>query len=205
MDSEHEARPDPRELVHQHDEPGHHHGHGGTGKYWVVFLALCVLTGFSFMTYFPFWHNTIPEPVSRAFMMAVSCTKALLVMSFFMHLLWEANWKYVLTIPAGMMSIFLMLMLVPDVGCRYPSYSKDRLIHAADPRTGGHGHGDEHSNHGGAHPDPLDRGRTDRGRADDHPEDEASHGHAPATNHGDSPEGESENESQEGEQPGAGD
>ena len=32
--------------------------------------------------------------------------------------MWEANWKYVLTIPASMMSIFLVLMLVPDIGRR---------------------------------------------------------------------------------------
>ena len=32
----------------------------------------------------------------------------MLVIMFFMHLMWEANWKYVLTIPASMMSIFLL-------------------------------------------------------------------------------------------------
>ena len=44
-------------------------------------------------------------------MMAVSCTKAMLVILFFMHVKYEANWKYVLTIPAAFMAIFLMLML----------------------------------------------------------------------------------------------
>ena len=39
--------------------------------------------------------------VGWAFMMAVSCTKAMLVILFFMHVKYEANWKYVLTIPAG--------------------------------------------------------------------------------------------------------
>ena len=52
--------------------------------------------------------------VGRAFMMAVSCTKAMLVILFFMHVKYEANWKYVLTIPAAIMSIFLML----DAGAR---------------------------------------------------------------------------------------
>jgi cytochrome c oxidase subunit 4 len=54
-----------------------------------------------------------------------------------MHLLWEANWKWVLTIPASFMSIFLMLMLVPDIGWRqnngYARYSTERLLYAADP------------------------------------------------------------------------
>ena len=48
--------------------------------------------------------------------MAVSCTKAMLVILFFMHLKWEANWKWVLTVPASLMSMLLVLALVPDVG-----------------------------------------------------------------------------------------
>jgi cytochrome c oxidase subunit IV len=98
-----------------------HEHHTGIAKYIYVFLALCVLTLMSFWT-----ANRLPiscpfhnDPaVSRAFMMAVSCTKAMLVILFFMHVKYEANWKYVLTIPAGMMSIFLGLMLIPDVGMR---------------------------------------------------------------------------------------
>jgi cytochrome c oxidase subunit 4 len=70
-------------------------------------------------------------------MMAVSCTKAMLVIMFFMHLLWEANWKWVLTIPATFMSIFLMLMLVPDIAWRqnngYAHYSEERYLWAPDP------------------------------------------------------------------------
>ena len=40
-------------------------------------------------------------------------------MLFFMHLKYEANWKYVLTIPASIMAIFLILALVPDVKWRF--------------------------------------------------------------------------------------
>ena len=67
-------------------------------------------------------------------MMAVSCTKALLVVLFFMHVKYEANWKYVLTIPASLMAVFLVLALVPDVGARVNGmfgvggkYSEERL------------------------------------------------------------------------------
>jgi cytochrome c oxidase subunit 4 len=118
-----------------HDEISH----GGIGKYLVVFVALCALTMCSFLTYFDFWREHVSTHASRALMMAVSCTKAMLVIMFFMHLLWEANWKWVLTIPATFMSIFLMLMLVPDVGWRqnngYAHYSEERLLYAADPPT----------------------------------------------------------------------
>ena len=47
-------------------------------------------------------------------------------MLFFMHLIWEANWKYVLTFPAALMCVFLVLMLVPDVGL---------IFHATQPHV----------------------------------------------------------------------
>ncbi|MFM8703373.1 MAG: cytochrome C oxidase subunit IV family protein, partial [Planctomycetia bacterium] len=95
---------------HSHDDhghaghdAGHDAGHGGIGKYLLVFLALCGLTTMSFLTYSSFWPWRDEPHVGWAFMMAVSCTKAMLVVLFFMHVFWEANWKYVLTIPAAMM------------------------------------------------------------------------------------------------------
>jgi cytochrome c oxidase subunit 4 len=113
--------------------------HGGIGKYLLVFVALCVLTTCSFLTYFDFWREHVSSHASRAMMMAVSCTKAMLVIMFFMHLLWEANWKWVLTIPATFMSIFLTLMLVPDIGMRqnngFAHYSEERLLYAPDPQS----------------------------------------------------------------------
>ncbi|REJ68585.1 MAG: hypothetical protein DWQ31_07435 [Planctomycetota bacterium] len=112
-----------------HGEHEHAH-HGSIGPYIAVFVALCVLTAISFLTNMEFWQKQVPESVSRTIMMAVSCAKALLVIMFFMHLKYEANWKYVLTIPAGLMSIFLVLMLVPDIGLRTDNglygYSKER-------------------------------------------------------------------------------
>ena len=119
-------------------DAAHHDDHGGFGKYYAVFAALCVLTSASFMTYFPFWETMFSQKVGWAFMMAVSCTKASLVILFFMHLKYEANWKYVLTIPAGMMSIFLMLMLIPDVGMRMNHYTEQRKARAAVEQTDDH-------------------------------------------------------------------
>lgn len=114
---------DPDLLAH-----GAHAEHGGVGKYLAVFSALCVLTAMSFFTYSSYW--PFGKHVAWVFMIAISCTKAMLVIMFFMHLLWEANWKWVLTIPASFMSIFLMLMLIPDIGMRqnngYAFYSFDR-------------------------------------------------------------------------------
>jgi len=109
------------------------HGHGGIGKYLAVFVALCVLTGISvFVGSNHYLRDTAPQAM-WAMMMAVSCAKASLVILFFMHILWEANWKYVLTVPASMMSLFLVLMLVPDIGRRTLNYSSERWYHAPEP------------------------------------------------------------------------
>jgi cytochrome c oxidase subunit 4 len=125
----------PAHDAHGHDHghgPEHEHeGHGGIGKYLLVFLALCALTTMSFLTYSPLWPWRSEPHVGWAFMMAVSCTKAMLVVLFFMHVFWEANWKYVLTIPAAMMAIFLAIMLVPDIGMRNRMVSQERALHMA--------------------------------------------------------------------------
>jgi cytochrome c oxidase subunit 4 len=118
-----------------HGSAGHAvaHAEHGVGKYLLVFVALCVLTGCSFMTYFEFWRTHLNPAVGWAFMMAVSCTKAGLVITFFMHLKYEADWKYVLTIPATIMSVFLTLALIPDIGMRVRRYSEERREFAATP------------------------------------------------------------------------
>jgi cytochrome c oxidase subunit 4 len=126
-----------------HDHAGHPddaHGDHGVAKYLYVFAALCVLTGASFFTYSRFWPFHETPQVGWAFMSAVSCTKAMLVILFFMHVKYEANWKYVLTIPASMMSIFLVLALVPDIGARVNGmfgyggrYSSERMQHVGKP------------------------------------------------------------------------
>ena len=128
---------------HSHGGEGHDtdgdHGHGGLGKYLAVFGALCFLTAISFATaHFmmgPDAHGAT-QLVGRLVMIAVSCCKALLVMLFFMHLIWESNWKYVLTIPASIMSIFLLLMLFPDILARTRHYAEERWLYAATPSRG---------------------------------------------------------------------
>jgi cytochrome c oxidase subunit 4 len=123
-------------TTHVHDVESEH-GHGGIGKYVAVFVALLVLTAMSFAA------GSSPRIMSTpavgwTIMLAISCCKALLVMLFFMHLIWEANWKYVLTIPASIMSVFLLLMLIPDVMSRTRHYSEERWLRAAVPRAAGH-------------------------------------------------------------------
>jgi cytochrome c oxidase subunit 4 len=112
----------------------HDHAHGGVGKYIMVFFALCGLTAVSFLVGSNEYLRHNAPGTMWAAMMAVSCCKAMLVILFFMHILWEANWKYVLTVPASLMSIFLMLMLVPDIGRRTVKYAEERWLYAAEPQ-----------------------------------------------------------------------
>ncbi|HEX3725502.1 MAG TPA: cytochrome C oxidase subunit IV family protein [Pirellulales bacterium] len=121
-------------AAHAHSAPHGHEDHGGLAKYVYVFLALCVLTGASFFTYSSYWPFHDEPKVGWTFMMAVSCTKAMLVILFFMHVKYEANWKYVLTIPAAFMSLFLILALVPDIGLRSHWLSEERQQYMAEPR-----------------------------------------------------------------------
>ena len=130
----------PTHADHSHADHGHdEHGHGGLMKYIYVFIALCLLTTMSFLTYTEYWRNHFDVRAGWFLMMAVSCSKAMLVILFFMHVKYEANWKYVLTIPASIMSVFLVLALVPDVGLRnYEALggrrpSAERLKHMAEP------------------------------------------------------------------------
>lgn len=96
-----------------------------------VFLMLCVLTALSFWVANSYLMEN--KVVGWAAMMMVSVAKAMLVILFFMHLWWERAWKYILTIPALFMGLLLVLLLVPDVGYRYLTYSKDRRENAPEP------------------------------------------------------------------------
>lgn len=130
---------------------GHHDDHGGVGIYVAVAIALVFLTACSYWTYTPFWPFGENIAIKRIWMMAVSCTKAMLVILFFMHLKWEANWKWVLTVPASLMSAFLVLALVPDVGMRMRHASYERLKYTAEQPAVEPSHDDQENSSEGAH------------------------------------------------------
>lgn len=91
----------------------------------IVFAMLCGLTGLSYWIANS-WLRENAFYGSLA-MIGVSAAKALLVISFFMHLWWEKRWKYVLTIPAILIGVLLVVLLIPDVLDRVGTYSKTRL------------------------------------------------------------------------------
>lgn len=116
--------------THEHTHEEHQHS---LLPYVFVFLALCVLTAASFATTTMWWKENVPPLSGWIFMLAVSVCKAVLVAMFFMHLLWEKSWKWILTVPTICMALFLSVALIPDIGLRRWYYSEERAQHVAEP------------------------------------------------------------------------
>jgi cytochrome c oxidase subunit 4 len=126
--SDHEQQPE------NHDDHDHDHEHDHGRIYIQVFIGLLICTGISAGIGWMISEGMFEgkELLGWGIMLSVSSVKALLVISFFMHLKWEKGmWKWVLTIPASIMSLFLMVMLVPDIGRRTHYYTDERLDRAA--------------------------------------------------------------------------
>ena len=117
----------------EHNSENHDdHDHGRT--YIQVFIGLLICTGISAGIGWMISKEMFAgkELLGWGIMLSVSCVKAFLVITFFMHLKWEKGmWKWMLTIPASIMSLFLMVMLVPDIGRRTHYYTDERLDRAA--------------------------------------------------------------------------
>ena len=111
----------------EHDE----HPHVGKRVFITVFFVLTLLTAASFVVGNYGLSLGFSKQLTWVVMMAISCAKAGLVVCCFMHLWWEASWKWVLTVPSSLMAIFLVIMLIPDIGCRKNKYSSERWNNAA--------------------------------------------------------------------------
>lgn len=109
------------------DDP---HEQSHTKLFVGVFFVLGLLTALSFGVA----NSSIMDhpPTGWTVMMLISVAKASLVILFFMHLRWETNWKYLLTFPAAVMSLVLVLMLVPDIADRVRKYSDARSQRAPE-------------------------------------------------------------------------
>lgn len=125
---------EPSNVAAETGTPVAHEQHGSIAAMALkVFVALCLLTCASLLTYTTYWQEHVPMQVGRAVMLMVSLTKAFLVVAFFMHLWWESKWKYVVTFPAMIGSTLLCIALVPDIGLRTQQYDAARLVHAPEP------------------------------------------------------------------------
>ena len=154
-----------------HDAHGEAH-HVNYKKIYLTLLGLLVISVVG-----PFF-GIVWVTLITAFGIAI--VKANLVIQNFMHLKWEANWKYVLTVPASIMSIFLLLMLIPDIGLRTRNYADDRWLYAAEPEMPHVEERHEGALHDAAHPRAEEGGE---GRSSDK-EGSKKHATEGASKHG---------------------
>jgi len=114
------------------DHAGHHHV-----NYVIIFGILCFCTGMSVLFDIIHIDNKI---VLVILVMGVAVAKAMFVMTYFMHLKFEGNWKFVLLGPTVALAMGLPLALLPDIGVHY--YATDPQVHEThmphDNATGDH-------------------------------------------------------------------
>jgi len=85
-------------------------------NYFAIFCALCGLTAASVVADVFQFNSKIALIV---IVLSIATAKALFVMSYFMHLKFERNWKYLLLAPTAILAMGLPLALMPDVGVHY--------------------------------------------------------------------------------------
>src|SRR5215217_6502820 len=93
----------------------HAHGPATTRPFMVVFAALCVFTAVSFIVNYFVRGGYVSVGTGFVLILGVATIKALLVVTYFMHLKWDWNRLYFLIIPALILAPMLVLALLPDV------------------------------------------------------------------------------------------
>ncbi len=94
------------------DHSEHSHPHV---NYFSIFIILCVCTAISVV--FDLVH--LPKSFLVFAVLAVAVAKASFVMTYFMHLKFEGNWKFIILMPTAILAIGLMIALAPDMAMHY--------------------------------------------------------------------------------------
>jgi cytochrome c oxidase subunit 4 len=97
-----------------------HHG-PGVKAYMIVFAALAVFTAISFVVNEFVRHGTFTKTTGLILILGVAVCKAVLVGTYFMHLI--VDWKklYYLIFPAFILGAMMITVLLPDVVLAWPT------------------------------------------------------------------------------------
>ena len=92
-------------------------GHGGSGirPYLVVFGALVIFTAISFVVNSAVRSGTIQPATGFTIILAVAVCKAVLVATFFMHLLFDWAKLYFMIFPVLILGTMMVVVLLPDI------------------------------------------------------------------------------------------
>jgi cytochrome c oxidase subunit 4 len=116
-----------------------HAGHHNV-NYAIIFGILCFCTLMSVAFDLVEMPNKI---VLVILVMGVAVAKAMFVLTFFMHLKFEGNWKFVLLAPTCALAMGLPLALLPDVGVHYYKQDVPQMHDAVTAHGAATAHGEE--------------------------------------------------------------
>lgn len=109
-------------------------------NYFLIFGALCVLTALSVVADVIQLQNKL---VVIVIVLAIAAAKALFVLSYFMHLKFEGNWKYLLLTPTIILACGIPLALLPDIGVHYYTVDVPQVRQRVE--SGDHAGSEHHS------------------------------------------------------------
>jgi cytochrome c oxidase subunit 4 len=134
MSDQHTAAPGVEHAAHDEHHP--------YVNYWMIFVALCLLTGVSWLAdKMGDWNLLHKGTLLTFIVLAVACAKAMFVMLYFMHLKFEGKWKFVLLAPTMVLAMAIPAALMPDIGSHYYDYEVPQLEPDEDAAIAAEGHG----------------------------------------------------------------
>ena len=98
-------------------------------NYLLIFGILCFCTAMSVVFDVV---NIDSKLVLTVLVMSIAIAKALFVMTYFMHLKFEGNWKFLLLAPTVALAMGLPLALLPDVGVHYYQVDVPQMYESAE-------------------------------------------------------------------------
>ena len=98
-------------------------------NYLTIFFILCFCT---FMSVVFDVVDIDSKLLLIVLVMSIAIAKALFVMSYFMHLKFEGNWKFLLLAPTVALAMSLPLAFLPDVGLHYYQVDVPQMKQSAE-------------------------------------------------------------------------
>jgi heme/copper-type cytochrome/quinol oxidase subunit 4 len=105
------------EPQHEHADAAHaaHDTTVAFRRYMIIFVALCVFTGLSFVFNELARRDVIAHMTSVWLIVLVAIIKAVCVALIFMHLNIDWGKVYAIIVPVGIMAVMMVIVLLPDI------------------------------------------------------------------------------------------
>ena len=101
------------------DHEAEHHG-PAVKTYMVVFIALSIFTAVSFIVNYEVRQKVLSPEAGFALILAVAIIKAVLVGTYFMHLIVDWGKLYYFIFPTFILGAMFIIVLLPDIVLGWP-------------------------------------------------------------------------------------